>query len=149
MLAETVPTLNSWEVTLLAGKERDKEKWYIETRKRVESGEKLHGEESKRYKRCVEYATEHESGDLLYRRDYQGRVIRRRWELVGCHTSRRSLITSLHKSGLLTDREIMSVSGHSTLKSYETYLKVKTTERASAIYEKIKKAKEIKMKKEA
>ena len=149
MLAETVPTLNSWEVTLLAGKERDKEKWYIETRKRVESGEKLHGEESKRYKRCVEYATEHESGDLLYRRDYQGRVIRRRWELVGCHTSRRSLITSLHKSGLLTDREIMSVSGHSTLKSYETYLKVKTTERASAIYEKIKKKKKKKIKKEA
>ena len=97
----------------------------------------------------VEYATEHESGDMLYKRDYQGRVIRLRWELVGCHTSRSSLITSLHKSGLLTDREIMSVSGHSTLKSFETYLKVKSTERASSIYEKIKKAKEIKMKKEA
>lgn len=149
VLADTVPTLSNWEVTLLAGKERDKERWYIETQKRVEAGEKLHGEESKRYKRCAEYAAEHDCTDTLYKRDYQGRVIRRRWELVGCHTSRRSLITSLHKSGLLTDREIMSVSGHSTLKSYETYLKVKTTERASSIYEKIKKAKEVKIRKEA
>lgn len=149
MLAENVPTLNQWEVTLLAGKERDKEKWFIETKKRVEAGERLHGEESKRFRCLQEYATEHDSGDMLYRRDYQGRVIRRRWELVGCHTSRRSLITSLHKSGLFSDREIMSVSGHSTIKSYEGYLKVKPTERATSIYEKMKKAKEVKLIKEA
>lgn len=149
MLAESVPTLNQWEVTLLAAKERDKELWYIDTKKRVEAGEKLHGEESKRFKRLQEYASEHDSGDMLYKRDYQGRVIRQRWELVSCHTTRRSMITTLHKSGLFSDREIMSVSGHSTIKSYEKYMKVKKTERATDIFNKFKKAKEIKLKKEA
>ena len=149
MLAESVPTLNQWEVTLLAAKEREKEQWFIETKERVEAGEKLHGEESKRYKRLMEYATEHDSGDFLYKRDYQGRVIRQRWELVSCHTTRRSMITSLHKSGLFSDREIMSVSGHSTIKSYEKYMKVKKTERATDIFNKFKKAKEIKMQKKA
>ena len=149
LLAESVPTLNQYEVTLLAAKERDKELWYIETKKRVEAGEILHGEESKRFKRLQEYATEHDSGDLLYKRDYQGRVIRQRWELVSCHTTRRSMITTLHKSGLFSDREIMSVSGHSTIKSYEKYMKVKKTERATDIFNKFKQAKEIKLKKEA
>ena len=79
-LAESVPSLNEWEVTLLSAKERDKEAWYIETRKRVEAGEKLHGEATKRYKRMMEYADAHDSGDMLYSRDYQGRVIRRRWD---------------------------------------------------------------------
>lgn len=149
MLAESVPTLNQWEVTLLTSKEREKEIWYIDATKRVKSGEILHGEEFKRYKRLMEYATEHDSGDLLYKRDYQGRVIRQRWELVTCHTTRRSMITSLHKSGLFSDREIMSVSGHSTIKSYEKYMKVKATERATTIYEKYKAAKVVKLKKEA
>lgn len=149
ILAESVPTLNQWEVTLLAAKERDKELWYIDTKKRVEAGEKLHGEESKRFKRLREYATEHEAGEYLYKRDYQGRVIRQRWELVSCHTTRRSMITTLHKSGLFSDREIMSVSGHSTIKSYEKYMKVKKTERATDIFKKFKKAKQIELKKEA
>lgn len=147
MLAESVSTLNLWEVTLLAAKERDKELWYIDTLKRVEAGEKLNSEESKRFRRLQEYATEHDSGDMLYKRDYQGRVIRQRWELVSCHTTRRSMITTLHKSGLFSDREIMSVSGHSTIRSYEKYMKVKKTERATDIFNKFKKAKEIKLKK--
>lgn len=149
MLAEKVPTLNEWEVTLLSAKEHNKELWYIDTKKRVEAGEVLHGEESKRYRKCQEYAKEHESGEYLYRRNYKGEVIRQRWEIVTCHTSRRSMITTLHKSGLLSDREIMSISGHSTIKNFERYMKVKKAERATSIYEKFKKAKEIKLSKKA
>ena len=149
ILSESVPTLKEWEVTLLSKKERDKERWFIETRKRVAEGEKLHGEESKRYRKCLEYANEHDSGEFLYKRDYKGEVIRQRWELVSCHTTRRSMITNLHRTGLLSDREIMSISGHKTLNSYEKYMKVKKEERAASIYEKMKKAKEIQLKKEA
>lgn len=147
MLAESVPTLNQWEVTLLAAKEREKELWYIDTKKRVEAGEKLHGEESKRFRRLQEYAAEHDSEDMLYKRDYQGRVIRQRWELVTCHTTRRSMITTLHKSGLFSDREIMSISGHSTIRTFEAYMKVKKSDRATEIFNKFKKATEIKLKK--
>lgn len=147
MLAEEVPTLNEWDVTLLCAKERNKEKWYMETKRKVKAGEVLQGEELKRYKKCQEYAKEHESGEFLYKRNYKGEVIRQRWELVTCHTSRRSMITTLHKSGLLSDREIMSISGHSTIKNFERYMKVKKAERATSIYEKFRKAKEIKLKK--
>lgn len=149
LLSESVPTLLKWEVTLLSGKERDKERWYMDMRKKVADGLKLHGEESKRFKKCQEYATEHESGEFLYKRDYKGEVIRQRWELVSCHTSRRSMITTLHKSGLFSDREVMSVSGHSTIKSYDMYVKVRKTERATTIYEKYKAAKVVKIKKKA
>lgn len=149
ILSESLPSLKVWETTLLAANERAKELWYIEARKRVAAGEKLHGEESKRFKRCVEYAAEHESGEYLYKRNYKGDVIRQRWELVSCHTTRRSMITNLHRTGLFDDREIMSVSGHQTIKSYEKYMKVTKTERATSIYEKMKKAKEVEMKKEA
>lgn len=150
VLSESVTTLKEWEVTLLSSKERDKERWFMDMRQRVESGEKLHGEESKRYKRCLDYAAEHESGDYLYRRDYNGKVIRQRWELVSCHTSRRSMVTNLHRTGLYSDREIMEgFTGHKTLNSYENYMKIKKEERATSIYEKTKKAKEVKLKKEA
>ena len=148
-ISEQVPSFGQWEVTLLSKKETDKEKWFMEARKKVAAGEKLPVEEAKRYKKCLEYATEHDSGNMLYKRDYQGRVIRQRWELVSCHTTRRSMITNLHRTGLLTDREIMSVSGHTTLKSFEKYMKVGVSERATTVFEKLKKAKEVAMRKEA
>lgn len=149
MLSESVPSLKEWETTLLAAKERKKERWYIEARKRVAAGEKLNGEESKRYRRCMEYASEHESGEYLYKRNPKGDVIRQRWELVSCHTSRRSMITNLHRSGLFSDRDIMSISGHSTIKNYEKYMKITKSERATSIFNKAKKAREMKLKREA
>ena len=118
-------------------------------RKRIEAGEKLHGEESKRYKRMAQYAEEHESGDMLYRRDNSGAVIRQRWELITCHTSRRSQVTNMYDSGIFDVKDIMSVSGHTTLKNFERYLKRDAVSQAESIAEKARRAKEIKMKKEA
>lgn len=141
ILSEKVPSLGEWVVALLSGKERQKEQWYIETKKRVMDGEMLHGEEYKRYKLLKEYADEHKSGDMLYRRDHMGRVIRRRWEIVSTHTTRRSRITNLHKSGY-TDREIMAESGHQSIRNFETYMKMSPAERALAIYNKYKPKKE-------
>lgn len=148
-LSETVPSLKEWSRTLLALRERNKEESYMSMRKRIEAGEKLHGEESKRYKRMAQYAEEHESGDMLYKRDNSGAVIRQRWELITCHTSRRSQVTNMYDSGIFDVKDIMSVSGHTTLKNFERYLKRDAVSQAESIAEKARKAKEIKMKKEA
>ena len=90
---------------------------------------------------------EHESGDTLYKRDFAGRAIKERWELVGSHTSRRSAITSLYNTGLFDAKEIMSISGHRTLTNYENYIRRGAQEQAERIADKMAKAKNMKLKK--
>ena len=148
-LSETVPSLKEWNRTLLALCERKKEESFISMKKRVEAGDKLTGEETKRYRRMMAYAEEHESGDMLYKRDYAGNVIRQRWELITCHTSRRSAVTAMYDSGIFDLKDIMSVSGHQTLKNVERYLKRNTISQAESIAEKVRKAKEVKLSKKA
>ena len=151
VLSYDVPTLREWHRTLLGLKERNKEQRFLEMKKRIESGEKLHGEESKQYKKMLEYAISHDSGDMLFKRDFAGHVIRQRWELLTCHTTRRTRITELYESRVLSMKQIMSISGHSTLKNAERYLKVDKLEqfqRTAKALEAHKNAKEIPLKKE-
>lgn len=147
-LSESVPTLKEWSRTLLALRERRKEESFFEMRSRLQDGKRLTGEEAKRFRRMAAYAEEHESGNFLYRRDYAGRIIRQRWELITCHTSRRSAVTAMYDSGIYDLKDIMAVSGHQTLKNVERYLKRDAISQAERIAEKAAKAKEIKLKKE-
>lgn len=141
-LAEGVPSLNEWHVTQIGQKECQKEQNYLQTKKRVEGGEKLHGDKLKYYNELCTYARTHESGeDSLYKRDHAGRVLKRKWELVGSHTARRTAITSMYNSGLYDSKDIMAVSGHTTLKNYENYIKRESVEQADRIAAKAKKAK--------
>lgn len=146
-LASTLPSLNEWNRTLLSVRERQKEQSYLDMKERVANGEKLHGEESKRYKRMKAYADEHDSGDMLWKRDYSGAVIKQRWELVTCHTSRRSAVTSMYDTGLYDVRDMMSISGHTTISNFEKYIKRGSIEQAERIAEKFAKDKNIKLKK--
>ena len=97
-----------------------------------------------------QYAREHDSKDgQLYKRDYEGRVIKAKWEMISTHTCRRSAVTQMYDSGLYDVRDMMSISGHTTLTNFETYIKRGSMEQADRIAEKARKAKEIRMKKEA
>lgn len=58
----------------------------------------------------------------IYTRDSNGRAIRPRYELVCSHTARRSCITNLYLSDILSDQDIMHISGHADYKSYKRYL---------------------------
>lgn len=60
------------------------------------------------------------------------------YEVNNNHTSRRSFITNLYKSGKLDDRQIMTISGHQTMKVYEEYIRMSTAEQARRIYERMK-----------
>lgn len=145
-LSKDVPSLREWCRTVLTVKEKRKEESFVEMTRRVEAGGKLTGEEAKRYRRMREYAMEHESGEgMLYRRDSSGVVIRQRWELITCHTSRRSAVTGMYDSGLFDMRDIMSVSGHSTLRNAERYIRRDIVKQAESVAAKAK-AKQVKMK---
>lgn len=61
-------------------------------------------------------------GNELYERDAQGRVIVPKWALVSTHTARRSCITNLYKRHLFTDRQLMSISGHSDVRTLFGYI---------------------------
>lgn len=148
-LSQTMPSLRIQVTTALTMPERRKEMRYLSLKKRVDAGEKLIGYEKKSYIEMKRYADEHCSGDMLYKRDYAGRAIKERWELVGSHTSRRSAITSLYNTGLFDAKEIMSISGHRTLTNYENYIRRGAQEQAERIAEKARKAKEIRLQKEA
>ena len=66
------------------------------------------------------------------------RTIKKKWELIGSHTARRSAVTNMYKSGLLDKREMMAISGHTTEKIFEDYIKLGTFEQAKRIAEKLK-----------
>lgn len=149
-LAKSVPSLSEIVQTRLTMQEREKEQLFISLEKRIRSGEKLHGDELKYYKRMKAYSVSHESGDLLWKRDKGGGIVKYKWELVGSHTSRRSAVTSLYNTGLLDAKDIMSISGHTTLKNFEGYIRRGAIEQAERIAEKVAKAREVSlMKKEA
>lgn len=151
-LAASVPTLRDMVATQLSFRERRKEALFADIMARVGRGERLNGEERKRFVEMQEYAKEHGSREgELYRRD-AGAVMVYRWEVVTSHTARRSGITSLYNSGLLDNKDIMSISGHTTLKTFENYIKRGAEEQADRIAEKLaaaRQAKTIKLKKEA
>ena len=72
------------------------------------------------------------------------RTIKQKWELIGSHTARRSAVTNMYKSGLLDKREMMAISGHTTEKIFEDYIKLGTFEQAKRIAEKLKASKDVK-----
>lgn len=148
-LARDIPSLSELVRTHLSMAERQKETTFIDMQKRIDNGKKLHGDELKRYKEMKAYAIEHESGNLLWKRDFSGSIVKFKWELVGSHTSRRSAITNLYNSGLYDVRDLMSISGHQTMESFEGYIKRGSIEQAERIAEKARKAKEIKLRKDA
>ena len=130
ILSKTVPTLAELYRTPLSMKEREKEDGFINFEKRIKSGERLHGEDLKYYKRMKAYSIAHESGKMLWKRDSGGYVIKYKWEIVSSHTSRRSAVTSLYDSNLYDVRDMMSISGHTTLKNFEGYIKRGAIEQA-------------------
>ena len=59
-------------------------------------------------------------GKMKFEFDEEGYPIKSRWEMISCHTTRRTAITNLYLTGKFSNRQIMSFSGH---KKEETFLK--------------------------
>ena len=150
-LAKEVPSLMTEYPTAMTRREKDAEASYLRLCEKAMNDEPMTNNERAEYRRLKLYAKEHD-GDPVYRRDGRGNIIKYKYELVTSHTARRSAITNLSKAGILTDREIMAISGHSSLKNLEKYIKTCSSEQADKIFAKVsgaRKAKEVKLEKEA
>ena len=73
----------------------------------------------------------------IFSRDIHGRAVRPRYELVCSHTARRSCITNLYLSDILSDQDIMHISGHEDYKSYKKYLCMSGDKIAERIAQKV------------
>lgn len=147
VLSDSVPSLREKFPTTLTLSERNAETLFQQLCDKKAAGAKWTDLSEKRaYFRLKKYATEH-NGKPLWERNSIGQVVRPKYELVSSHTARRSSITNLYKTGLLSVREMMSISGHKDEKVFEEYIKVGVTEQAERVGEKLRRAKEIPMKK--
>jgi len=73
----------------------------------------------------------HTSGNKTISKVYK------KWEIVCTHTARRSFATNMYKRGL-DAIAIMQITGHSTQKSFMTYIKISKEENALRILEQFK-----------
>lgn len=144
-LSRTIPSLAEKQIAVLGALDTKREKTFADLCKRVEANNgKMRGfsyYEKEAYTEMKRYAEEH-NGSPLWERNARGEVLRCKWELITTHTARRSGVTNLYKTGLLNTREMMSISGHQTERVFEHYIKVGTSEQASRIAAKVKKAQE-------
>lgn len=138
LVAQTTPSLNEKFVTLVSVRELSREKRFKELSKRVASGKKLTNDERNEYRKDLKAAQAHGLNDgQLFERNEKGEVVKFKWELVGSHTARRSTVTNLVTDGLLNDREIMVISGHTTEKSFKVYNRRTADQKADSIFDKI------------
>lgn len=144
--SESVLSLRTLYRTQLSQDEREREERYLQMKAKVEQGEKLDAESAKRFRECEEYVKEHDSAPMLWKRDFAGEVVRCKFEMVSTHSARRSAVTSMYDSGLYDVRDMMSVSGHTTLSNFEKYIKRNDTMlQAERIAQKAQKGKAITM----
>jgi len=56
-----------------------------------------------------------------------------KWEMISSHTARRSAATNMYQTGRMKTYEIMSLTGHTTEKSFFRYIKTSTEDKAKQI----------------
>ncbi len=144
-LSMVIPSLAEKQTCVIGALDIKKEKRFGEICKKVKTAKGklnvLTMYERRVYNELSQYAREH-NGSPLWERNDQGEVLRCKWELITSHTARRSGVTNLYKTDLLSSREIMSISGHQTEDTFKMYIRMGTSEQASRIAAKFRKEQE-------
>lgn len=73
------------------------------------------------------------AGKMEFEYDGEGFVVKPRWQLISCHTARRTCITNMYLSGKFSTRQIMSVSGHKKEDTFLKYVRLSLDERADDV----------------
>lgn len=72
-------------------------------------------------------------GSLVFEYDSEGYAIKPKWQLITCHTARRTAITNMYASGKFTPQQIMTVSGHKKEETFRKYLRLSLDEKADNV----------------
>ena len=78
-----------------------------------------------------------ERGEITYKRNKKGQVVKPRYEMITTHTARRTGITNLYLTGKFDVYQMMAVSGHKEAKTFKEYIKLSGDEMADGIAEKM------------
>lgn len=78
-----------------------------------------------------------ERGEIAYKRNKKGQVVKPRYEMITTHTARRTGITNLYLSGKFDVYQMMAVSGHKEAKTFKEYIKLSDEEIADGIAKKM------------
>jgi glycosyltransferase involved in cell wall biosynthesis len=146
LLTECMMTGSGRMQTQIDMRQKQSEDNFVKWGKKVGKGMKLNDSERSQYGKLKKYAQEH-NGSPLFERNSHGEVIMPKYDLISTHTARRSGITNLYKQGIFNTREMMAMSGHQSEKVFENYIKVGVSEQADRIAEKVRMAREKKLKK--
>lgn len=73
-------------------------------------------------------------GKISFERDKQNYVIKPRWQMIVCHTARRTAITNMFLSQKYTIQQMMSVSGHKDERTFMEYVKLSLDEKAEGLF---------------
>lgn len=129
-----VPTLGQMITTTISGKEKTSEEYFSRLIEKKERGEKFSEAEERAYYFDIQKQKLYGgSGNQIYRRDTKGRILKPKWTLVGSHTARRSFVTNQIEEGSLDRSEIRNITGHTTDKVLEQYIRTDDKEIKRAI----------------
>ncbi len=65
-----------------------------------------------------------ERGETTYKRNNEGEPVKEKWEMITTHTARRTGITLMYLSGKFDTRQMMHLTGHKELKTFDEYIKL-------------------------
>ena len=129
-----VPSLGDMVTTTLSGKEKTSEEYFSKLIDKKNRGEKMTEAEARAYLFDIEKQKIYGgSGKQIYRRDTKGRILKPKWTLVGSHTARRSFVTNQIEEGSLDRSEIRNITGHTSDKVLEAYIRTEDKEIRRAI----------------
>lgn len=129
-----VPTLGQMITTTISGKEKTSEEYFARLIDKKNRGEKLTEAEARAYLYDIEKQKLYGgSGNQIYRRDTKGRILKPKYTLVSSHTARRSFVTNQIEEGSLDRSEIRNITGHTTDKVLERYIRTDDKEIRRAI----------------
>ena len=73
------------------------------------------------------------SGKMTFEFDSEGYPIKPRYELISCHTARRTAVTNMYLSGKFSTRQIMTISGHKKEETFLKYIRLSLDEKADDV----------------
>lgn len=142
-LVDTVPSLGEMMPTQLTAVELKQEKHFQELLKLKEEG-KIVTASGDYYTLRADLKEQIANGAMgtnsLWKKNAKGEVIKPKWMMASTHVCRRTGITLALYAGILTDAQIMKISGHRTLSAFKKYDKRDVQRRNADIFDALQRA---------
>lgn len=124
LLATSTPSLREYIATKLTDTERQREVRFQALLSAKDKGEiKMGSMEYISLRKCLKQQKKNGcmGTKYLWQRNAHGQVTKQKWEMCSSHVCRRTGITLALEKGVLNDSLIQKISGHKSIKCFQTY----------------------------